>query len=104
MTSSDSFEANINCGIQQICEKSLGIAHNKAYCVFTFRHTWATVAQNECGASIDEVGFAMNHSDRHRITRTYVKIDFSPAWALNEKVLEKILTTPKTNQETIQGR
>lgn len=99
MTSSDSFEANINCGIQQICEKSLGIAHNKAYCVYTFRHTWATVAQNECGASIDEVGFAMNHSDRHRITRTYVKIDFSPAWALNEKVLEKIFFTEDKSRD-----
>ena len=67
MTSSDSFEANINCGIQQICEKSLGIAHNKAYCVYTFRYTWATVAQNECGACIDEVGLAMYHSGPHRI-------------------------------------
>ena len=64
-----------------------------------FSHTWATVAQNECGASIDEVGFAMNHSDRHRITRTYVKIDFSPAWALNEKVLEKIFFTEDKSRD-----
>ena len=35
----------------------------------------------------------MNHSDRHRVTRTYVKVDFSSAWALNEKVLEKIFFT-----------
>lgn len=99
MTNSDSFGANVNCGIRQICEKSLGIPHGKTYCVYTFRHTWATVAQNECGASIDEVGFAMNHSDRHRITRTYVKIDFSPAWKLNERVLEKIFFTEDKSRD-----
>ena len=99
MSSSDSFGANTNVGIRQICEKSLGIAHENAYCVYTFRHTWATVAQNECGASIDDVGFAMNHSDRHRVTRTYVKVDFSPAWALNEKVLEKIFFTEDKSRD-----
>lgn len=90
MSTSDSFNANVNVGIRQICEKSLGLAHGKTYCVYTFRHTWATVAQNECGATLSDVGFAMNHSDKNRVTRTYVKIDFSPAWALNEKVINKI--------------
>lgn len=99
MSSSDSFGANVNCGIRQICEKSLGISHGKTYCVYTFRHTWATVAQNECGATIDEVGFAMNHSDRHKVTRTYVKVDFSPAWALNEKVLDKIFFTEEKSKD-----
>lgn len=93
MSTSDSFNANVNVGIRQICEKSLGLAHGKTYCVYTFRHTWATVAQNECGATLSDVGFAMNHSDKNRVTRTYVKIDFSPAWALNEKVINKIFFT-----------
>lgn len=35
----------------------------------------------------------MNHSDRYRVTRTYVKLDFTPAWELNEKVVEKIFFT-----------
>ena len=60
------------------------------YSAYTFRHTWATIAQNDCGASLSDVGFAMNHSDKTRITRTYVKIDFSPAWKLNEQVIDKI--------------
>ena len=93
LSSSDSFSANVNIGIRQICEKSLGIPHDKAYCVYTFRHTWATVAQNDCGATLEQVGFALNHSNRNRITKRYVKIDFSPAWELNEKVLEKIFFT-----------
>lgn len=93
MTSSDSFGANVNIGIRKVCEKSLGMKHDETYCVYTFRHTWATVAQNECGATLAEVGFAMNHSDRYRVTRTYVKLDFTPAWELNEKVVEKIFFT-----------
>lgn len=98
MSNSDSFGANVNMGIRQICEKSLGIAHDKTYCVYTFRHTWATVAQNECGASLEEVGFAMNHTDRFRVTRTYVKIDFSPAWELNDKVVNKIFFTEEKSR------
>ena len=98
MSNSDSFGANVNCGIRQICEKSLGISHDKAYCVYT----WATVAQNECGASLGEVGFAMNHSDRNRVTRSYVKIDFSPAWTLNEKVLEKIFFTEDKSKDYLK--
>ena len=79
--------------LRKVCEKSLGMKHDETYCVYTFRHTWATVAQNECGATLAEVGFAMNHSDRYRVTRTYVKLDFTPAWELNEKVVEKIFFT-----------
>lgn len=93
MSTSDSFCANINVGIRQICEKSLGLPHDKTYCVYTFRHTWATVAQNDCGASLPEIGFAMNHSDKFKVTRTYVKVDFLPAWELNEKVINKIFFT-----------
>lgn len=87
-TTSDSFSANVNIGIKKICE-SLNIPKDKQYCVYTFRHTWATTAQNDCGANIAEVGFAMNHSQRS-VTRGYIKIDFTPAWELNEKVLDFI--------------
>lgn len=39
------------------------------YCLYTFRHTWGTVAQNDCGASISEVAFGMNHSAGDKVTR-----------------------------------
>lgn len=95
---SDSFCANVNNGIKQVC-RSMGIPQEKWYCVYTFRHTWGTVAQNDCGASIAEVGFAMNHSHRHTITRGYIKIDFTPAWTLNAKVIDFIFfSTAKSKQ------
>jgi hypothetical protein len=35
----------------------------------------------------------MNHATAHRITSGYVKPDFSRAWELNEKVVEKVFFT-----------
>ena len=99
LSSYDSFNANVNTGIRQICEKVLNMNHDEAYSVYTFRHTWATVAQNECGATLAEVDFGLNHANKTRLARTYVKIDFSPAWELNEKVIEKIFFTEEKSNE-----
>lgn len=96
-STSDSFCANVNIGIRAIC-KAMEIPKEQWYCVYTFRHTWATTAQNDCGATIAEVGFAMNHSHGHTITRGYVQIDFTPAWELNEKVIDFILFSDATSR------
>ena len=98
-SSSDSFNANVNNGIKAICEK-MGIPPEERYCVYTFRHTWGTVAQNDCGASISEVGFAMNHSHGSSVTRGYIKTDFSPAWELNSKVIDFIFFSNKKSKQS----
>lgn len=85
----DSFNANVNIGIHAIC-KSMGMEQGQYYKAYTFRHTWGTVAQNDCGASISEVSFGMNHAAGHTVTRGYLKLNFEPAWALNEKVIDYI--------------
>lgn len=97
-TSADSFCANVNSGIKKIC-KSLGLPKEKWYSVYTFRHTWATIAQNDCGANIAEVGFAMNHSHGHTVTRGYIKLDFTPAWELNAKVIDFVLFSTKKSKQ-----
>ena len=96
-STSDSFCANANTGIKQIC-KAMGMSKEQWYCVYTFRHTWATTAQNDCGATLAEVGFAMNHSHRYTVTRGYVQLDFSPAWVLNEKVIDFIFFSDATSR------
>lgn len=96
MTTSDSFCANANTGIRQIC-KELGLPKEEWYSVYTFRHTWGTVAQNDARASFADVAFAMNHSSGHTVTRGYVKTDFTPAWELNEKVVDFIFFSGKTS-------
>lgn len=84
-----SFNAVVNTGIRRICAR-MGIAGDEVYSFYSFRHTWATVARNCCGASLGEVGFAMNHINGNSVTRGYIKFDFSPAWRLNESVLEYV--------------
>ncbi len=96
-STSDSFGSNVNTGIKQIC-KSMGMPQERWYCVYTFRHTWATTAQNDCGATMAEVGFAMNHSHRQSVTRGYVIPDFTPAWELNERVIDFILFSDATSR------
>lgn len=103
MTTADSFNANANIGLKQICS-DMGMSNDKMYCCYTFRHTWATIAQNDCGASINDVAFAMNHSRGHNVTRGYIKINFAPAWQLNEKVVDFIFFSdkPSSRAETEQ--
>lgn len=79
-----SFNAVVNAGIRRMCRR-MGIGEEDEYSFYTFRHTWATIAMNECGASLSEVGFAMNHNN-NAVTRNYIKADFAPAWRLNERV------------------
>lgn len=103
-STSDSFCANVNTGIKKICE-GMGMDDPKTrYCVYTFRHTWATTAQNDCGATLAEVGFAMNHSHGYTITRGYVRPDFTPAWELNEKVIDFIFFSDATSRRVAQEK
>ena len=97
---SDSFSANVNNGIKKICA-DMGMAKEAYYCVYTFRHTWGTIAQNDCDANLYEVAFGMNNSHGLKVTRGYVKIDYSPAWRLNAKVIDFIFFTDKPSK---QGR
>ena len=97
-STADSFCANVNNGIKKIC-KSIGLPKEKWYSVYTFRHTWATIAKNDCGANIAEVGFAMNHSHGHTVTRGYIKLDFTPAWELNAKVIDFVLFSTKKSKQ-----
>lgn len=102
-SSADSFNANVNSGIKQIC-RSMGMPREQWYSAYTFRHTWGTTAQNDCGATISDVAFGMNHSHGHTVTRGYIKIDFTPAWELNAKVIDFIFfSTAKSKQGLARG-
>ncbi len=97
-SSFDSFNANVNHGIKKIC-RDMGMEKEDCYCFYTFRHTWATIAQNDCEANLYEVAFGMNHSQGLNVTRGYVKIDFSPAWRLNAKVIDFIFFSDEKSKQ-----
>lgn len=95
---SDSFSANVNNGIKKIC-KDMNMPKEDYYCAYTFRHTWGTIAQNDCDANLFEVAFGMNHSHGLKVTRGYVKIDFTPAWELNAKVIDFIFFSDERSKQ-----
>ena len=97
-SNSDSFNANVNIGIRKICQ-DMGMAKEDHYCYYTFRHTWSTIAQNDCDANLYEVAFGMNHSHGLNVTRGYVKIDYTPAWELNAKVIDFIFFSDEKSKQ-----
>ena len=82
----DCFNVNVNRGLKPYC------AYNglPPMCMYTFRHSWATIAKNNCGASTEEVGFALNHSSAHKVTERYIQKDFTPISRLNDRVLSVV--------------
>ncbi len=83
---SNCFNINVNHGLKAYCEYN-GLPK---MCIYSFRHSWATIAQNHCGASTAEVAFALNHSSAHKVTEGYIQKDYSPISKLNEKVVESV--------------
>jgi integrase len=82
---SNSFVDIVNKGLKQITDE---LQIPEKVTTYVFRHSWATIAQNDCGATTALVAFALNHSTEYRVTKGYIKTDFSPIDRLNEKVLE----------------
>jgi integrase len=83
---SDIFLTAVNKGLKSLCKKA-GV---QKITVYWLRHTWATTAQNKCGASTELVAFCLNHTSAHRVTEGYIEKDFSPIDELNKKVLDYI--------------
>jgi integrase len=54
---------------------------------YSARHTWASIAANECHYSDAEVARALNHQSEHKVTRGYIRPDWSLLDRMNEAVL-----------------
>ncbi len=55
------------------------------------RHTWATIARNECKISKDDVALCLGHEDEdNNVTDMYIKYDFSIIDESNRKVIDII--------------
>ena len=85
------FNKAVNQGLRKISSMS----ELPYISVYSFRHSWATIAQNVFEADLDLIGFCLNHASSHRVTAGYVKVDFSPIDKMNDKILgyvfEKII-------------
>ena len=67
----------------------LGI--NKQVTTKWARHTWATIARNDCRINKDDVALCLGHKDSDNIvTDMYIKYDYSIIDEANRKVIDKI--------------
>lgn len=57
---------------------------------YSARHTWASIAANECHYSDAEVARALNHQSEHRVTRGYIRPDWSLLDRMNNAVLDVV--------------
>ena len=83
-SSDKQFVTKINSNLKWIGEQ-VGIERLTFYAA---RHSWATIARNECGISMDDVAMALNHKSGHDVTDTYVKKDWGRIDKANRAVID----------------
>lgn len=84
----------ISHGITKLCVEA-GLPPMTSYAL---RHSWATIARNEVGASEDDVAFCLNHSSAHRVTERYIRKDYSRVDKINAKVLALVFGEDGENE------
>ena len=76
----------IHRGMRSLCEE-LGIDYIQFY---SARHSFATIARNECDISKDDISLCLNHSSGKTVTDTYIKQDFLRIDKVINKVVEYV--------------
>lgn len=78
------FNSGLNRGLK-VVGKDCGAPGLEFYAA---RHTWATIARNECNVSVDDISLALNHTDMNRrVTFKYIRKDFSKIDKANARVI-----------------
>lgn len=79
------FNAALNTGLKEV-GKFIGVPGLEFY---SARHSWATIARNDCDVSKDDISLSLNHTDPDKkVTDKYLKKDWSKIDRANHKVLE----------------
>ena len=87
----DAFNRNIRKGILGLTA-GMDLGRITSY---TFRHSWATIAQNDCGAPDWLVAFCLNHASAHKVTQSYIRKKFTPVDVLNRRVIDFVFHNGK---------
>lgn len=85
--SHDQFNHKLNQNIKEV-GKMIGVNEINMYFA---RRSWATIARNECGVSMDDIAFCLNHKSGHNITDVYVQKDWEIIDRTNRKVIDYIM-------------
>jgi hypothetical protein len=93
------FQKAINTGLKLICSnirkeeiKEMGYSDwPEKFTSNWGRHSWATIARNNCRVSKDDVALCLGHEDAdNRVTDMYIKYDHSIVDEANRKVIDLI--------------
>ncbi len=92
------FNLYVNRGLKEIGD-ALGIERLTTYHA---RHTWATMARNDCDLDFDTVHRGLNHASKgtDRITDIYVERDWSKIWDANRRVLDYVFGERADDKKT----
>lgn len=85
-SSDKQFVTKVNGNLKYIGD-ALGIENLTLYAA---RHSFATIARNDCGVSMDDVAMALNHKSGHDVTDTYIKKDWKRIDDVNRKVIDYV--------------
>lgn len=96
------FMRNMNVALKSICKK---LEIEKPISTNWARHTWATIARNDCKINKDDVALCLGHEDEdNKVTDTYIDYDYTIQDQCNRKVLNLVFgkngRTAKKNIET----
>lgn len=90
-TTAHIFSSNVNLGLKQIAKD---IKNPLPLSTYYARHSWATIARNDCGVSKDDVHQALNHvDDGMKVTDIYIAKDWSRIDRANRLVLDALLVS-----------
>ena len=93
---SGNFNKALNIGLKEIGE-AVGI---HSLTMYSARHSFGSIARNECRFSKDDVAFALNHLDpATRTTDIYIK----PDWGIIDEVQLKVSSSLIIKEKSING-
>lgn len=78
----------VNTGLYKISDE-LGIPH---VCYYTARHSFATIARNNCDVSKDDIALCLTHQSGIKVTDTYITPDYDKIDKAVTKVVQLVFS------------
>ena len=85
---------------RNVYHKVVAICNNSGFDQITpywFRHSWATIARNDCGISKDDIDLCLAHTGNNPMADVYIRPDWSRIDQANRKVLDFVFGKRKNN-------
>lgn len=82
----------------KICKRVVKLCEKYGFEPITpywFRHSWATIAYNDCDVSKDDIDLCLGHSGRNTMADVYIRPNWSRVDNANRKVLDFVFGDPE---------